>query len=105
MLATVLNLIFGLRDAFGWHWSDGATVAGCIQLVKVAGLVSLVLAVRGRDLLLPAPVAWGLVGTWVAQRAAIPPVAVVALTTAALLVLLTPLGIWAWNRRQLKRAK
>lgn len=105
LLAAVLNIIFGLRDAFGWQWSDGATVEGCVQLAKVAGLVALVLAVRGRDLLLPAPVAWGLVGTWVAQRYTIPPVAAVALTTAALLVLLTPLGIWAWNRRRLQRAK
>jgi hypothetical protein len=105
MLATVLNLIFGLRDALGWQWSDGATVAGCIQLAKVAGVLALVLAVRGRDLLLPAPVAWGLVGTWVAQRTNVPPVAVVALTTAALLVVLAPLGIWVWNKRQLRRAK
>jgi hypothetical protein len=105
LLATVLNLIFGLRDALGWQWSDAATVEGCIQLTKVAGLIALLLSVRGRDLLLPAPVAWGLVGTYVAQRETIQPVAVVALTIAALLVLLTPLGIWVWDKRQQKQAK
>lgn len=105
ILATVLNLIFGLRDAFGWQWSDAATVEGCIQLTKVAGLIALLVAVRGRDLLLPVPVAWGLVGTYMAQRQTIQPVAVVALTTAALLVLLTPLGLWAWEKRRLKQAK
>ena len=105
VLATVLNLIFGLRDALGWQWSDAATVEGCVQLTKVAGLLILVLAVRGRDLLLPVPVAWGLVGTYLAQRQTVQPVAVVALTVAALLVLLTPLGILVWEKRRLKQAK
>jgi hypothetical protein len=105
VLATVLNLIFGLRDGFGWQWSDAAAVEGCIQLTKVAGLITLLLAVRGRDLLLPVPVAWGLVGTYMAQRQTIQPVAVVALTIAALLVLLTPLGILVWDKRQQKQAK
>jgi hypothetical protein len=105
VLATVLNLILGLRDALGWQWSDSATVEGCVQLTKVAGLIALVLAVRGRDLLLPVPIAWGLVGTYMAQRQTIQPVAVVALTVAALLVLLTPLGIAFWEKRRLKQAK
>ncbi|TVT37928.1 hypothetical protein FNT36_22490 [Hymenobacter setariae] len=104
LLATVLNIIFGLRDAFGWQWSDSATVEGCVQLAKVAGLIALILAVRARDLLLPLPVAWGLVGTWVAQRETIPPVAAVALTTAVLLLLLAPLGVWMWKKRRPKQA-
>lgn len=87
MLATVLNLIFGLRDALGWHWSAEASEWGCYGLVIVAAGLGVALAWRARDAGLPLPLAWGLVATWVAHRAAVPGLALTALgATVALLV-------------------
>lgn len=86
MLATVLNIIFGLRDAVGVQWSAEAGLAGSYGLVIVAAGLGVALAWRGRDAWLPLPIAWGLVGTWVAQRAAVPGLAVTALGAAVALV-------------------
>ena len=86
MLATVLNLIFGLRDAVGMHWSAQASLVGCYGLVVVAAGLGVALAWRGRDALLPLPIAWGLVGTWVAQHSATPGLATTALGAAVALV-------------------
>ena len=86
MLATVLNLIFGLRDALGWHWSAAASAVGCYGLTMVAAGLGVALAWRGRDPLLPLPLAWGLVGTWVVQRAAAPGLAATALGAAVALL-------------------
>lgn len=82
MLATVLNVIFGLRDAVGLKWSAEASLNGSYGLVIVAAGLGIALAWRGRDALLPLPIAWGLVGTWVAQRGAVPGLAVTALGAA-----------------------
>jgi hypothetical protein len=86
MLATVLNVIFGLRDALGVQWSAEASLAGSHTLVAVAAVFGIGLGQRGRDALLPLPLAWGLVGTYVAQRGAQPGLALVALGAAAALV-------------------
>lgn len=85
MLATVLNCLFSLRDALGWQWSAEASVAGCYALVLVAAALGAGLAWRGHDAWLPLPIAWGLVGTWVAHRAATPSLASVALGAAVVL--------------------
>jgi hypothetical protein len=85
MLATVLNVIFGLRDALGVEWSAPASLAGSYGLVVVAAVLGTGLGQRGRDVLLPLPVAWGLAGTYVAQRAAHQTLALVALSAAAAL--------------------
>ena len=86
LLATVLNIIFGLRDALGWQWSAPASEAGAYGLLAVAAALGVALAWRGRDAWLPLPVAWGLVGTWVAQRDAGPGVALAALVAAVVLL-------------------
>ncbi len=86
MLATVLNVIFGLRDALGVRWPAYASLLGSYGLVVVAAGLGVALAWRGRDALLPLPIAWGLVGTWVAQRAAVPGLAATALGAAVVLV-------------------
>ncbi|MGI4742332.1 MAG: hypothetical protein ACRYG7_44815 [Janthinobacterium lividum] len=86
MLATVLNMIFGLRDAFGVHWPAEASLAGSYGLVVAAAGLGVTLAWRGRDAWLPLPIAWGLVGTWVAQRGVVPGLAVTALGAAVALV-------------------
>lgn len=86
MLATVLNLIFGLRDALGWQWSAEASLDGCYGLIIVAAGLGVALAWRGRDALLPLPIAWGLVGTWVAQHGPEPGLALTALGAAVALV-------------------
>ncbi len=86
MLATVLNVIFGLRDALGVQWSAEASLAGSYALVVVAGVLGVVLGQRGRDALLPLPIAWGLVGTYVAQREPEPGLALTALGAAVALV-------------------
>lgn len=86
MLATGLNLIFGLRDALGWQWSAGASLDGAYGLLLAAAGLGVALAWRGRDALLPLPLAWGLVGTWVAQRGAVPGLATTALGAAGALV-------------------
>lgn len=86
VLATVLNLLFGLRDALGWQWSAGASLTGCYGLLILAAGLGVALAWRGRDALLPLPIAWGLVGTWVAQRGALPGLATTALGAAGALV-------------------
>lgn len=95
LLATVLNLVFGLRDTLGWHLPQSALVPASQLLVALAAAAALLLAWRGHDPLLPLPVAWGLVGTWVAQRAAAPPVAATALVAAGSLALLVLLVGWA----------
>jgi hypothetical protein len=86
MLATVLNAIFGLRDAGGVHWSPKASLSSSYGLVVVAAGLGVALAWRKRDALLPLPIAWGLVGTWVAQRGTEPGLAVTALGAAVALV-------------------
>ncbi|MGI4835941.1 MAG: hypothetical protein ACRYFK_21010 [Janthinobacterium lividum] len=83
LLATVLNLVLGLRDALGWHWSAEASELGAYMLLAVAAALGVALAWRGRDAWPPLPLAWGLVGTWVAQRGAAPGVALAALVAAA----------------------
>jgi tryptophan-rich sensory protein len=85
-LATVLNVIFGLRDALGVQWSAQASLAGSYALVAVAAVLGVGIGQRGRDALLPLPLAWGLVGTYVAQRAAQPSLALVAAGAAMALV-------------------
>jgi tryptophan-rich sensory protein len=85
-LATVLNVIFGLRDALGVQWSAQASLAGSYALVAVAAVLGVGIGQRGRDALLPLPLAWGLVGTYVAQRAAQPSLALVAAGAAVALV-------------------
>ena len=100
VLATVLNVIFSLRDAGGMHWSASANLTASYALVAVAAALGLGLAWRGRDALLPLPIAWGLVGTWVAMRHLLPGLAAAALAAAAVLVL--GAGLAAWRRvRQL----
>ncbi|RYY19587.1 MAG: hypothetical protein EOO36_05425, partial [Cytophagaceae bacterium] len=86
ILATVLNLIFGLRDGYGVQWPAPASLVGCYGLVVVAAGLGVALAWRGRDALLPLPIAWGLVGTWVAQRGPEPGLATTALGAAVGLV-------------------
>ena len=86
MLATVLNLIFGLRDALGVQWAAETSLVGCYGLLIVAAGLGVALAWRGRDALLPLPIAWGLVGTWVAQRGPTPGLATTALGAAVALV-------------------
>ena len=86
MLATVLNLVFGLRDAAGVRWSAEASLVGSYGLVVVAAGLGVALAWRKRDVNLPLPLAWGLVGTWVAQRASTPELATTALGAAVALV-------------------
>lgn len=82
MLATVLNVIFSLRDALGVQWSAKASLDGSYGLIVIAAGLGVALAWRGRDALLPLPIAWGLVGTWVAQRGPEPGVAFTALGAA-----------------------
>ena len=98
MLATVLNFIFGLRDGFGLEWSATANVAASYALLAVAAGLGVGLAGRGRDALLPLPIAWGLVGTWRAQQAAAPGLALAALGAAA--VLLAGAALAGWRRFQ-----
>jgi len=86
MLATVLNFIFGLRDAVGVQWPAGASLTGAYALVVVAAGLGVALAWHKRDAGLPLPIAWGLVGTWVAQRPAVPGLATTALGAAVALV-------------------
>jgi hypothetical protein len=86
MLATVLNVVFGLRDALGWRWSAEASLAGSCALIAVAAVLGVGLGQRGRDALLPLPLAWGLAGTYVAERSTQPSLALVALGAAAALV-------------------
>ena len=99
MLATVLNLLFGLRDGPGWHWSATASLWGnCVLIVVAAGL-GVALAWRARDARLPLPLAWGLAGTWVAQRAAVPEVAATALGAVIALVVGAGLAtVLRWRR-------
>jgi len=86
MLATVLNFIFGLRDAVGVQWPAGASLTGAYALVVVAAGLGVALAWHKRDAGLPLPIAWGLVGTWVAQRPTVPGLATTALGAAVALV-------------------
>jgi len=85
MLATVLNVIFGLRDGLGWQWSAGASEAGAYALLAVAAGLGAALAWRAHDPLLPLPLAWGLLGTAAALRAGQPSLALAAQFAAALL--------------------
>ncbi|RYY16226.1 MAG: tryptophan-rich sensory protein [Cytophagaceae bacterium] len=85
MLATVLNVIFSLRDALGVQWSAEASRDGSYGLIVIAAGLGVALAWRGRDALLPLPIAWGLVGTWVAQRGPEPDIAFTALGAAVAL--------------------
>jgi len=98
MLATVLNLIFGLRDGLGMQWPAPASLLGSYVLLAVAAGLGSALAWRGRDALLPLPLAWGLVGTWVAQRAAAPGLATTALGAAVALVVGAALAAWQHAR-------
>lgn len=86
MLATVLNCIFGLRDAVGMQWPAEASLTGSYVLVVVAAGLGIALAWLKRDFWLPLPIAWGLVGTWVAQRVTTPGLATTALGAAVALV-------------------
>ena len=98
MLATVLNLIFGLRDAAGVQWSAEASLVGSYGLVIVASGLGIALARRSRDGLLPLPIAWGLVGTWVAERGTAPGLATTALGAAV--ALLVGAGLAAMQRAE-----
>ena len=98
MLATVLNFIFGLRDGFGLSWSAEASQLGCYALLVVAVGLGTGLAWRSQDARLPLPIAWGLVGTWVAQRASQPGLATGALGAA--IVLLVGAVAAGWQRRR-----
>jgi tryptophan-rich sensory protein len=97
MLATVLNFTFGLRDAAGVQWSAEASLTGSYALIIVAAGLGTSLAWQKRDVGLPLPIAWGLVGTWVAQRATTPGLATTALGAAVALVVGAGL---AWLRRR-----
>ncbi len=100
MLATVLNFIFGLRDGFGAHglvWSAPVSLVGCYALLVVAAGLGVALAWHFRDALLPLPIAWGLVGTWQAQQAAQPGLALTALGAAV--ALLVGAALAGWQRR------
>jgi hypothetical protein len=98
LLATVLNFIFGLRDGFGMHWSAEASLVACYVLLLVAVGLGIALAWRHQDVRLPLPIAWGLLGTAMAQRATQPGLATAALGAASLLLL----GVVAvgWRRSQ-----
>lgn len=98
ILATVLNFIFGLRDGFGLHWSAEASLLGCYALLLVAVGLGLTLAWRHLDVRLPLPIAWGLIGTWMAQRATQPGLAMAALGAASLLLL--GAAVVGWRRSQ-----
>lgn len=98
MLATVLNFIFSLRDGFGVGWSAQASQLGCYALLLVAAGLGTGLAWRSQDARLPLPIAWGLVGTWVAQRASQPGLATAALGAA--IVLLLGAAAAGWQRRR-----
>lgn len=98
MLATVLNVIFGLRDALGWEWSAPASLAGSYGLVAVAAVLGTALGQRTQDALLPLPIAWGLAGTYVAQREAHPALALAALGAAAILAVGAALNIFRKRR-------
>lgn len=101
MLAAVLNFIFGLRDGLGLHglhWSAGASLVGCYALLLGAVGLGLVLAWGRRDGRLPLPIAWGLLGTWMAQRATQPGLATAALAAAATLLLGAAAA--GWRRSQ-----
>ncbi|QKG53244.1 hypothetical protein [Hymenobacter sp. BRD67] len=97
LLATVLNVIFALRDGFGWQWSAEASRVGCYVLLVVAAGLGVALAWRHRDALLPLPVAWGLIGTWQAQHIAEAGLATASLAAAA--VLLAGAAVVAWQSR------
>ncbi|MVN77891.1 tryptophan-rich sensory protein [Hymenobacter sp. HMF4947] len=99
MLATVLNVIFGLRDAAGVQWPADANLLGSHALVVVAAGLGTALAWRGHDALLPLPLAWGLVGTWAAQRGAAPHLATTALGAAVALGVGAVLAIWSRQRQ------
>lgn len=101
MLATVLNLVFGLRDGLGWHLAKGAAVSAYTssQLLAVAAAaITLALAWRARDPLLPLPVAWGLLGTWRARSIdaawGASMVGSVSFVAAVVLGLAVPLLLW-----------
>jgi tryptophan-rich sensory protein len=98
VLATVLNFIFGLRDGFGLHWSAEASLVSCYVLLLIAVVLGLGLAWRSHDVRLPLPIAWGLVGTWMAQRVSQPGLAMAALGAAS--VLLLGSAVVGWRRSQ-----
>jgi tryptophan-rich sensory protein len=98
MLATVLNFIFGLRDGFGINWPAESSLVGCYALLLIAVVLGLVLAWRSLDVRLPLPIAWGLIGTWTAQRASQPGLAMAALAAAS--VLLLGAAVVGWRRSQ-----
>ncbi len=104
MLATVLNIIFGLRDGVGLTWSAQASLVGCYALLVVAAGLGVALAWRSRDALLPLPIAWGLVGTWQAQQATTPGLATTALGAAVALLAGAALAGWRQRRWQLGAA-
>lgn len=102
LLATVLNVIFGLRDGLGWDLQRGKAVVGLNELLVVlAAAITLLLAWRARDPLLPLPVAWGLYATWVARQTDSGRggdiVGELALLAAAVLALAAPL---LWRRQR-----
>lgn len=98
ILATVLNFIFGLRDGFGLDWSAEASLLGCYALLLVAVGLGLALAWRHLDVRLPLPIAWGLIGTWMAQRAGQPGLAMAALAAGSMLLL--GAVVVGWRRSQ-----
>jgi hypothetical protein len=98
MLASVLNVVFGLRDALGWEWSAPSSLAGSYGLVAVAAVLGTALGQRAQDVLLPLPIAWGLAGTYVAQREAHPALALVALGAAAVLAVGAVLNVFRKRR-------
>lgn len=98
MLAAVLNFIFGLRDGFGLQWSAQMSLLGCYALIVVAAGLGVALAWHFRDALLPLPIAWGLVGTWVAQQTALPDLARTALGAAVALLAGAVLAGWPRQR-------
>ena len=98
ILATVLNFVFGLRDGFGLIWPAEASLLGCYALLLVAVGLGLALAWRHLDVRLPLPIAWGLIGTWMAQRAGQPGLAMAALAAGS--VLLLGAVVVGWRRSQ-----
>jgi hypothetical protein len=99
MLATVLNVIFGLRDALGWQLPASAVLPSNLLLAAVAAAIALLLAWRARDPLLPLPIAWGLVGTWVAQHGPLPDVVFAGAGAGLVAALTMPITAWLMNRR------
>lgn len=107
LLATVLNLTLGLRDALGWQLPKPAVLPANLLLALLAAGIALRLAWRGRDPLLPLPlpVAWGLLGTWVAWHGPLPDAVYTGLGAGAGVALVMPIMAWLEHRRRQRAAR